>query len=138
MHGPSPAGESAESSPVFDVWSLAADGSLKARLAGESGMWAAPRVGPNGIIFGRAQAPYASADSRYDLFKMDRDGSNRARLYPAEGKPGLQGKPDFAFSPDGSQIVVVYQRDLYLVNISTGASQQLTTEGASSLPRWSR
>jgi len=140
MHGPSPAGEPAESSPVFDVWSLAADGSLKARLAGESGMWAAPQVGTmaDSIVFGRAQAPYASADSRYDLFKMDRDGSNRTRLFPAEGKLGLQGRPDFAFSPEGSHIVTVYQHDLYFVNISTGASQQLTTEGNASSPRWSR
>jgi Tol biopolymer transport system component len=138
IHGPSPAGEPAESSPVFDVWSLAADGSLKARLAGESGMWAAPHVAPGSIIFGRAQAPYASADSRYDLFRMDRDGSNRLRLFPIESKPGLQGKPDFDFSPDGSQIVIIYQRDLYFVNVSTGASQQLTTEGNLQSPCWSR
>jgi Tol biopolymer transport system component/uncharacterized protein YcfL len=140
MHGPSPAGEPAESSPVFDVWSLAADGSLKARLAGESGMWAAPHVSAmaGNIILGRAQAPYASADSRYDLFRMDRDGSNRTRLFPAEGKPGLQGKPDFAFSPDGAQIVLAYQRDLYFVNASTGASQELTTEGNLQSPQWSR
>jgi Tol biopolymer transport system component len=138
IHGPSPAGEPPESSPVFDVWSLAADGSFKARLANETGMWAAPRVGPGGIIFGRAEAPYASADSRYDLFRIDRDGSDSTRLFPAEGKPGLPGQPDFAFSPDGAQIVVVYQRDLYLVNISTGAAKQITTEGNTSSPRWSR
>ena len=137
-HGASPTGESAESSPVFDIVALAADGSFKARLAGETGMWAAPRVGASGIIFGRAQAPYASADSRYDLFKMDRDGSNPARLFPAEGKSGLLGRPDLTLSPDGTRIVVVYQRDLYFVDISTGTAQQFTTEGNVSAPRWSR
>jgi Tol biopolymer transport system component len=137
-HGASPTGESAESSPVFDIVALAADGSFKARLASEAGMWAAPRIGTSGIIFGRAQAPYASADSRYDLFKMDRDGSNQARLFPAEDKPGLQGRPDLAFSPDGAHIVVAYQRDLYFVDVSAGTAQQFTTEGNVSAPRWSR
>jgi Tol biopolymer transport system component len=138
VHGPSPAGEPPESSPVFDVWALAADGSFKARLASETGMWAAPRIGPGGILFGRAQAPYASADSRYDLFRMDRDGSNSTRLFPAEGSPGLLSRPDLSFSPDGGQIVVAYQRDLYFVNVLTGASQQITTDGNLSSPRWSR
>jgi hypothetical protein len=138
IHGPSPAGEPPESSPVFDVWSLAADGAFRARLANETGMWAAPRRGSGSIIFGRAEAPYASADSRYDLFRIDRDGSNPTRLFPAEGKSGLQGRPDFAFSPDGAQIAIVYQRDLYFVNVSTGAAQQITTEGNISSPRWNR
>jgi hypothetical protein len=69
---------------------------------------------------------------------MDRDGSNRARLFPAEGKPGLQGKPDFAASPEGTHVVVAYQRDLYFVNLATGASQQLVIGGDLSAPRWSR
>jgi len=138
LHSPSPAGGMPESSPVFDVWALAVNGSFNARLASETGMWAAPRVGANSIVFGHAQAPYASADSRYDLFKMDRDGSNRTRLFPAEGSPGLPGQPDFAFSPAGDQIVIAYQRDLYIVNVSTGAVQQLTTDGNISSPRWSR
>ena len=138
VHGPSPTGESTDSSPVFDVWALAADGSFKTKLASETGMWAAPRVVSGLIILGRAQAPYASADSRYDLFSIDRDGSNRTRLFPPEGTPGLPGRPDLAVSPDGTHILVAYQRDLYLVNVSTGASQQFTTEGNISSPRWAR
>ncbi len=138
IHGPSPAGEIAESSPVFDVWSLAPNGSLKARLSSSAGMWAAPSAGPAGILFGRAQAPYASADSRYDLFEMDRDGSNATRLFPANGQPGLAGRPDLAFSPDGTQIVIAYQRDLYFVGVPTGTSQQITTEGNLTSPQWSR
>jgi Tol biopolymer transport system component len=137
-HGPSPAGEATDASPVFDVWAIAADSSFKAKLFGEAGMWAAPRVVSGTIIFGRAEAPYASADSRYDLFRIDRDGSNRTRLFPAEDQPGLPGRPDFAPSPDGTQIIVAYQRDLYVVNIATGALQQLTTEGNISSPRWAR
>jgi Tol biopolymer transport system component len=99
-------------------------------------MWAAPRVASGMVVLGRAQAPYASADSRYDLYRIDRDGSNRARLFPAEGRPGLLGRPDLTVSPDGAQILVAYQRDLYVVNILTGVSQQLTTEGNLASPRW--
>jgi hypothetical protein len=138
VHGSSTAGEPTDSSPVFDVWALAADGSFKAKLASETGMWAAPHVVSNTLVFGRAQAPYASADSRYDLYRMDRDGSNRTRLFPDEAKPGLPGRPDIAVSPDREHVLVVYQRDLYLVNVLTGASQQLTTEGNLSSPRWAR
>lgn len=139
LHGPAPSGEPAESSPVFDVWALTGDGTFQARLASASGMWAAPQAlsTNGGIVLGQAQAPYASADGRYDLFKIDRDGSNRVRLFPAEGKPGLQGKPDFAASPEGTHIVVAYQRDLYFVNLATGASQQLVVGGDLSAPRWS-
>ena len=137
-HGSSTAGEPTDSSPVFDVWALAADGSFRAKLASETGMWAAPRVVSDTIVLGRAEAPYASADSRYDLYRTDRDGSNRARLFPVEGKPGLPGRPDIAVSPEGTHILVAYQRDLYLVNVLTGASQQLTTEGNLSSPRWAR
>jgi hypothetical protein len=138
IHGSSTAGEPTDSSPVFDVWALSADGSFKAKLASETGMWAAPRVVSNTIILGRAQAPYASADSRYDVYRIDRDGSNRARLFPPEGKAGLPGRPDFAPSPEGGHILIAYQRDLYLVNILTGASQQLTAEGNLASPRWTR
>ncbi len=137
-HGSSTAGEPTDASPVFDVWALSADGSFKAKLASETGMWAAPRVVSNTIVLGRAQAPYASADSRYDVYRIDRDGSNRTRLFPSEGKPGLPGRPDFAPSPEGAHILIAYQRDLYLVNILTGASQQLTTEGNLVSPRWTR
>jgi Tol biopolymer transport system component len=137
-HGASTAGEPTDSSPVFDVWALAADGSFKAKLASETGMWAAPRVVSDTVILGRAEAPYASADSRYDLYRMDRDGSNRTQLFPPEGKPGLPGRPDVAVSPEGTDILVAYQRDLYLVNVLTGVSQQLTTEGNLSSPQWAR
>jgi hypothetical protein len=138
VHGPPPANEPAESSPVFDVWAVTTDGAFKAKLSSEAGMWAAPRVVAGQIVFGRAEAPYASADSRYDLFRMDRDGSNRTRLFPAENQLGLPGRPDFAASPDNTSILVAYQRDLYLVNVLTGAAQQLTTEGNLSSPQWSR
>jgi len=137
-HGSSTAGEPTDSSPVFSVWALSVEGSFKAKLASETGMWAAPRVVSNTIVLGRAQAPYASADSLYDVYRIDRDGSNRTRLFPAEDKPGLPGRPDMAVSPEGTHILVAYQRDLYLVNLSTGASQQLTTEGNLTSPRWTR
>ncbi len=138
VHGPSSAGEQAESSPVFDVWSVDRDGVFKAKLASETGMWAAPRVVSGTIVLGRAEVPYASADSRYGLYRIDRDGSNRTRLFPADDRPGLPGRPDLAVSPDGAHILIAYQRDLYLVHVATGVARQLTTEGNISSPRWSR
>lgn len=154
LPGLAPAGQPPAETPVFDVWALAADGSFRAKLAAEAGMWAAPRSPSTfhfplstPILFGRAETPYSSDRSRYILYVMDRDGSNRYRLFPSEGVagvqgteggPGLKGLPRLAWSPDGSQIALVYQGDLYLVDVAGGGVQQLTSEGNIKLVQWAR
>jgi Tol biopolymer transport system component len=116
-------------------------------------MWAAPQwlgatPATSQIVFGMAETPYASDTSRYFLYVMDRDGSNRQLLFPAEGQPGIRGLPDFRVSPDGRSIVVAYQGgrsivvayqgDLYWINLNTGLTRRLTADGSISLPRWAR
>ena len=85
-----------------------------------------------------AETPEASLTSRYFLYVMDRDGSNRRRLYPAEGELGLRGLPDFDIAPDERSLIVVNQGDLYWVNLNTGKARQLTADGSISFPRWAR
>lgn len=149
LPGLPPAGQAPGDTPVFDVWSLAADGSFRAKLASEAGMWAAPRApasraGAAAIVYGRAEAPYTSDRSPYTLYVMDRDGSNRLRLFPGEGVAGLEGWPglkgltDLAWAPDGSKIVLVYQGDLYMVDVPGGRVQQLSAEGNVKLVRWAK
>jgi WD40 repeat protein len=137
LHGPAPTGEAPEDSPVFDVWALAADGTLTAELSSEAGMWAAPAYAPVGdlIAFGRARSPYASQTSGYDLNIMDRDGSNRQTLFPPEGEIGLE-YPDFAWGPEGDRLVIVYQGNLYLVHLTGEKLHQLTDEGSVTTVRW--
>jgi hypothetical protein len=127
-----------EDSPIFGLWVASSDGELRVRLAEEVGMWAAPHWSPadNGLLaYGQAQSPRNSQDSRYELFVMDRDGSNARRLFPPEGLMGLIG-PDVAWSPDGRAMLIEYEGNLYRLDVSQGDLDQLTGDGQSSHPRW--
>jgi hypothetical protein len=138
LHGPAPTGGEPEDSPVFDVWVLAADETITAELASEAGMWAAPLYASEGdyIAFGRARSPYTSQTSGYDLYLLDRDGSDRQRLFPPEGEIGLEYHPEIAWGPGGDRLVVVYQGNLYLIHIPAGEVHQLTVEGSVTAVRW--
>lgn len=143
IHSPSPSGESDEDSPAFDVAVLQVSGTLQTPLAVGAGMWATPQwlgtlPANSEIMFGMAETPYASDTSRYMLYVMDRDGSNRQLLFPPEGQPGIRGLPDFDISPDGRSVVVAYQGDLYWINLNTGLTRRLSADGSISLPRWAR
>jgi len=137
LHGPAPTGEAPEDSPVFDLWALAANGTVTAELASEVGMWAAPAYVHEGdyIAFGYARSPYASQTSGYDLYLMDRDGSDRRRLFPPAGEIGLE-YPEMAWGPGGDQLIVVYQGNLYLIHTADGEVHQLTEEGGVTGVRW--
>ena len=142
LHGPAPAGvslvgEEPEDSPVFDVWALAADGTITAELVSEAGMWAAPVYAPEGdyIVFGRARSPYVSQTGGYDLYLMDRDGSDRRRFFPPEDEVGME-YPELAWGPDGERIIVVFQGNLYLIHLTDGEAYQLTAEGGVTAVRW--
>jgi resuscitation-promoting factor RpfB len=143
LHSPAGDGGPAEDSPAFDVAALQVSGTLQTPLAALAGMWATPhwlgtQPANSQIIFGMAETPEASLTSRYFLYVMDRDGSNRRLLYPADDQLGLRGVPDFDVAPDERGIMVVNQGDLYWVNLSTGKPRQLTADGSISLPRWVR
>jgi Tol biopolymer transport system component len=143
LHSPSPTGESAEDSPAFDVAALQVSGTLQAPLAVGAGMWATPQwlgIAPEDsrIVYGMAETSYASDTSRYVLYVMDRDGSNRQLLFPTDGQPGIRGLPDFDVSPDGRSVIVAYQGDLYWINLNNGRTRRLSADGSLALPRWSR
>ena len=137
LHGPAPTGEPPEDSPVFDVWVLAADGTLTATLASEAGMWAVPSYAPEGdyVVFGHARSPYASQTSGYDLYLMDSDGSDRRPLFPPDEEIGLE-YPEIAWGPGGDRLIVVYQGNLYLVYVTDSEVHQLTDEGSVTAVRW--
>jgi len=132
-------GLSDEDSPVFGLWVVSADGALQVRLAEEVGMWSGPRWSPTGelLLYGQAQSPRNSQDSRYELFVVDRDGSNSRRLFPPEGWMGLIA-PDVAWSPAGDALLIEYEGNLYRLDVETGTPVQLTGDGQSSHPRWAR
>ena len=133
-------GLSAEDSPIFGLWVISADGTLQLRLVEEVGMWSGPRwssVLPGSLAYGQAQSPRNSQDSRYELFLMDRDGSNKRHLFPPEGMMGLIA-PEPAWSPTGDALLIEYEGNLFRVDAQDGSLAQLTSDGQSSHPRWAR
>lgn len=138
VHAPSTRGESDEDSSVFSV-AVALSRTLSAVLVPDAGMWSNPLWLPDGrIVYGQAETPYASEASRYALRIMDRDGSNAQHLYPEEGAVGIEGLPEVAVAPDGRELLIVYQGDLYLFNLNTDIVRRLTAEGTVSRPRWAK
>ncbi len=100
-------------------------------------MWAAPSFSPDGelIVFGRARVPYTSQTSTYDLYLMDRDGSDRRLLFPQDSsEPGLD-YPAAIWDPTGGRMLVVYQGDLWLVTVD-GQSRRVTEDGAITSAQW--
>ncbi len=137
--------EAPEESPVFDVWVLSIDGQLQARLVDEAGMWAFPAWSPvhlgsgneqrSRIVYGVAQNPLDSQASRYDIYVVDRDGSNETKVFPLHEEEGLE-VPQLAWSPSGDELVLVRDGNLYLLSLASGALRQLTADGGSSQLQW--
>ena len=84
------------------------------------------------VAYYQASSPLDSRDSSYKLMLIDRDGSNRRSLFPADGQPGLKGddiQHPASWAPDGARLAVLYQGNLWLVDVSSSQGQQLTGDG---------
>ena len=142
-----PEDEVAAESPIFEIWTLSIDGQLQAQLADEAGMWASPVWSPvqftsgderrSRVAYGLAQNPLDSQASRYDLYVVDRDGSNETKLFPLHGELGLE-TPQLAWSPWADELLLVWDGNLYVLGLSSGALRQLTAATGSSHPQWGR
>jgi hypothetical protein len=125
-------------SPVFDLVAMTMDNGLIIPLVGRTGMFAHPTTAAcvthsNGecayqVAYLQASSPLESDDSRYWLVVMDRDGSNRNTLFPPEGEIGLEPH-ELAWSPIGTQLVLIHRHDLWIIDAATGAGQQVTGDG---------
>jgi hypothetical protein len=139
--------EVAAESPIFDIWVVSIDGLVKVRVAEEVGMWASPVWSPaesmaadvhkSRIAYCSASNPLDSQASDYDLYLVDRDGSNESKLFPLHGEEGLEA-PELAWSPWADGLVMVREGNLYLLSLSSGALRQLTADGGSTLPQWAK
>jgi hypothetical protein len=145
-HGAPVGLETEGASPVFDLVALQPTSGAALALSPRSGMFAEPTVSPpqilaNGevdhqVAFLQALTPLESESSRYRLAVVDRDGSNQRLLFPAEGEPGLEPHR-IAWSPDGQRLAVIYQGDLWIVDVATGQAHRLTSDGQVSAIDWS-
>jgi hypothetical protein len=151
LHGAPYADESPENSVIFDVGVLDIKSGLKIDpLFSKTGIWSSPAYspvveGPDGkptysIAFFQAREPLNSPSTQYDLVVADRDGSNARIVFPGPDRPGLKPDPEdgITWSPMARQIALIYQGDLWLVDVRTGQAYQITSEGQASRPRWSQ
>jgi hypothetical protein len=149
VHGAPIGSESADRSPVFDVAVASADGAFASTVLSQSGIWALPQFSPiiNGnqpfptvyLAYLRARQPLVSVgdSSEYDLVIADSDGSNARVLFPPEGQRGLTQR-DFTWNPEGTHIAVVYQGNLWVIDVVSGVANQVTLDGNVSRPVWTR
>jgi Tol biopolymer transport system component len=140
IHGPEP-GRADEESQQFEIWALDLEGKVRARLTRAVGMWSTPRWSPaqddgSTIAYAEAIMPFSSHDSRYTLKTMDRDGSNKRAIFATQGQTGVAPPIANEWSPDGEQLVVLYQGDLYLLEMGSGRVQRLTGDGQCSQLDW--
>ncbi|MDH5505748.1 MAG: G5 domain-containing protein [Anaerolineae bacterium] len=148
-HAPQPGLTSPEESPLFDLVAIPIASGVLVRLSPQVGMFAYPLASPfyaadaqtqvYSLAFLQALQP-SQSQSNYQLVMMDRDGSNRQALYPAEGAPGLNPQR-LAWSPQpldsGSYwLAFTYQNNLWLVDTHSGQSQQLTGDGLTTALDW--
>lgn len=151
-HGDPVGNEPASASPVFNISMVATDGSYRSDIAMQTGIWSTPRFSPlrdtgtrgeqeGYIVYLQARQWDASINSEYDLILADRDGSNARVLFPERTQTGLradQFAQDFSWSPDGNQIAIIYLGNLWLIDVQTGRSYQITQDGRASKPIWTR
>jgi len=143
IHAPPNGAERAQDATGFDLYLLARDGNFSLPLARNTGMWAFPAWSPldakreSKIAFGVAQNQANSERSVYSLYFMDRDGSNRERIFP-EIENALDGVRvvQFAWSPDVKQLIALREGDLWLYDLASKQWAPLTANGDSKLARW--
>lgn len=147
VHGPPFGAEQPENSPIFNVavTTVSSTGGFRADIVERAGIWASPKFSPflesQGefpqayLAYLRARDPLNSVNDQYDLVVADRDGSNARVIFPASGQPGLTAQ-DVVWSPSGRQIALIYQGNLWIVDVKSGRAQQITIDGGASSPQW--
>lgn len=140
-HTPDAEAVSNEESQVFDLAAILVQGKVPVSLVSAVGMFAYPTPSPmqkleSGenayqVAFLKAVTPKLSKSSRYQLWVMDRDGSNQRLLFPEEGTRGLDPQ-QVAWSPAPlveeyhNVIALIYQGNIWFINPYAGTVRQIT------------
>jgi len=135
-----------QSSDNYDLAAILLETKRVIPLVSRCGLFCYPTpsnisAGENYLIgFISAILPDQSESSRYALNIMDRDGSNRKKLYPGEGMRGLDPQL-LSWSPEdeagGVQwLAYMSQGNMMLVEIPSGIIKQVTGDGSISKIVW--
>ena len=142
-HAPPPSLVSEEDSPFFDINAIVLENNATIPIAQQSGMFAYPSVSslqsssterPYQVAYLQAIFPSQSETSRYRVVVMDRDGSNRRTIFPANDAPGLEPQtlawaPDVIDGQSGDFVALIYQGNLWLLDSGNGQAYQVTGDG---------
>jgi len=139
-----------EESPNFDLTAISLTDHSDTTLVPQTGMFAYPAAsslrpdesGVTSYLVAYLQAifPAQSATSRYRLMVMGNDGTNPHLLFPAEGQSGLDPQTP-AWAPtmldSGSDFIgIIYENNLWIVDVISNQSQQVTGDGLTSRIDW--
>ena len=150
-----------EMSPRFDLLAIPLYGGAPVSLVANVGMFAYPVPSPEQTVvisqsiegqplsvehayqvaYLQAMQPEQSEVSRYQLYVMDRDGSNQRMIFPAEGATGLDPQR-VVWSPapfnenGGYGVAVLYQGNIWLIDVISGLAQQITGDGLTARIDW--
>jgi len=142
-HAPPPSLVSEEDSPFFDINAASFSNDANVQIAEQTGMFAYPAVSSiqsssrerqYQVAYLQAIFPEQSETSRYRVIVMDRDGSNRRTIFPANDAPGLEPQtpewaPESIAGQSGDFIAVIYQGNLWLVDSGNSQAYQVTGDG---------
>jgi hypothetical protein len=129
---------SPETSPIFDL-KAAPEFENQITLLQQTGMFTYPTTSPLDsyglfkVAYLQSIFPDQSDTSRYRLFIMDQDGSNKQLLFPQEGSTGLEPQQvSWGVGSRSSQrfIGLIYQGNLWIVSADGIVSNQITGDGS--------
>jgi hypothetical protein len=152
-HPAVPGAVSAEESPLFDLTAIPLVGGDPVRLVSQSGMFSYPISSPlqtkvSGenayqVAFLKSIFPTQSETSRYRVAVMDRDGSNQRVIFPSDDLTGINPQngwgvwsPDVLEGSEGYSLAVIYQDNLWMVNVESGEARQITGDDLVSRVDW--
>lgn len=107
-------------------------------LQSNTGLFSYPSTSPdsNTVAYLTAILPDQSESSSYNLYVMDRDGSNPKKLYPNEGGNGLEPQK-VIWSPEGEdRIAFISNGNLLMIDPTTSAINQVTGDSSISKIDW--
>lgn len=95
-----------------DIYSSDAQGGSLLRLTSAATVETAPQLSPN-----RELIAYASnASGQYQLYTMNRDGSNQRRITSLSAESYNNAGVGYRWSPDGGQLIYAHYDQLYRIN----------------------
>jgi hypothetical protein len=148
-HATEPGISAPEISPIFDLQAYLFTLNTTISLVSDIGMFSYPIAslsdeGHDGehasyISFMNAIFPRQSDHSRYRVNIIDRDGSEQQVLFPKETSPGIYPQNNWgAWAPGStdSLLALLYDGNLWIVDVKSGVSIQITGDGLTNKLDW--